>query len=90
MGIGINSKLPYHSIFSEMCDLVSYEANIKKLVEMYNSRKEEDIPALELLMELTFGARRIDVKKSAMENGVIHFVQKRCPVLRQSSHVFYF
>ncbi len=68
-------------------DLVSYEANNNKIIEMYKSGDEGDIAALETLMELTFPQRRIDVENSAMENGVIAFIDKTCPVLRKSSYV---
>lgn len=67
-------------------DMVSYLSNVNKLVESFNIR-EFDSAAIELLMELTFPLRRIDVDQDGLKNGVHVFVEEKCPFLKTSSYV---
>ena len=65
-------------------DVVSYEANVRKLLEAFKDPNVKP-DTIELLMTLTAPNRRIEIK--ALTSAIDDYVLQTCPPLHQPTYV---
>ena len=65
-------------------DKVTYEANVKKMLELY--KKSGDSHALTFLWKATFDGRRNEINTGVVTSSVV-VLQDKCPLLNQFPYV---